>query len=418
MTNQRRSADVVIVGAGISGWMLAALLADADLSIVVLEQHYQRPRDGSFAGVVTRSDLDALGLGLPPVDWLEPLQRVVGFGLQDTIVLPIDEVPDAFTVRHDGLLGWLREVAVDHGAVFEAAATVTEFLWSGGAVAGVVTGPGGTQWDARVVVLADESDPRLAEEPGLRPDWPPSQLMHVAKQRFVRRAGGAAASGELEAGGSAAVFSGLATWGQAGFGALIPHGDTLTLTVAMLLEDEMTSARHIQEFMAEMRAHPAIAPIIQPFESTTFVTEVVPIGGAADPHRLAGDGVLVLGDVVGLTHPLNRDGLSMNVDVARAAAETILDAARVQDFSAIVLSGFDERLREQVVGPIRRRAEALSLEPDMSWLVSSRFPPLVNIGGADRGAISGLPQVSQTGQRPVSLRKRLKGLGQRIRYSH
>jgi electron transfer flavoprotein-quinone oxidoreductase len=415
MSNQRHAADVVIVGAGISGWMLAAQLADADLSIAVLEQHYQRPRDGSFAGVVTQSDLDALGLGLPSVDRLQPLETVVGFTLEDAIVSPMEEVSGVFTVRHDDLLAWLREVAVGKGAVFKPAATVTAFQWSDGAIAGVVTGPDRTPWDARVVVLADESDPRLAEEPGLRPDWLPAQLMHIAKQRFDRCAEGRAGSGETRL-RSAAVFSGLTTWKQAGFGTLVPYADTLTLTVAMLLEDEMTSARHIQEFMDEVRMHPAIAPIIQPSEPATFVTEVIPIGGAAVSHRLSGDGVLTLGDVAGLTHPLNRDGLSANVDVARVAAETILDAARDGDFTSIALSRFDERVREEVVGPIRRRAETASLDAATAWLVSSRFQPFTALGSTERRTTLAGQGVSQTGQRPVSLRKRLKGFGQRIRH--
>lgn len=412
MTVQRRSADVVIVGAGISGWMLAALLGNRAGSVAVLDQRYQRPRDGSLAGVVTLSDFDALGLGRPPSDRLLPLETVVTFDLEDTAAPPPQTVMGAFVVQHDELLAWLRSESVGAGVIFEPDATVRDFQWSDGAVGGVIAGPQLTPWDARVVVLADESDPRLAEVLDLRPDWLPTQLMHIAKQRFDRPKHAKPATNGAR---PAAVFRGMTSWGQTGFGTLTHHGAISTLTVAMLLEDEMTSARHIRDFMDEVSMHTVIARAIRDFDPAAFVTEVIPIGGVADPHRLSGDGVLVLGDVVGLTHPLNRDGLSTNVDVAKLAAETIIDAARAGDFSSIALSRFDERVLDRVVEPLRRRAEARSLSADAAWTVSSRFQPLADLGQAYAGADSGAPSMSRTGQRPVSLRERLKGLGQRIR---
>ncbi|MDQ3542079.1 MAG: hypothetical protein M3440_15485 [Chloroflexota bacterium] len=430
MSGDRRSADVVIAGAGITGWILAALLANQNLSVVVLEQRYQRPRDGSFAGVVTDSDFDALGLGRPPAARLQPLESVVDINLDTRGVPSTQEVSGTFAVRHHDLLTWLQTRALHSGVIFERAATVTELRWHGGAVAGVVAGADATEWNARVVVLADESDPRLAEEPGLRPDWSPAQLMHTARQRFegTHPLSDYATVHEqrhhdrVDAGPGrnvpefAAVFSGRTTWGQAGFGTLVPCGNTSTLTVAMLLEDEMTSTRHIKEFMNEVLAHPAIAPAIESLAPAAFVTEVIPIGGTAHPHRFSGDGVLVLGDVVGLTHPLNRDGLSSNVDVAKVAAETIVDSGRTGDFSSIALSRYDERVRELVIEPLRSCAEAESLPADVAWSVSTRFLPLTAVAHAYHVADSVEARLHRAGQRPVSLRKRLTGLGQRIRH--
>ncbi|CAA9549574.1 MAG: hypothetical protein AVDCRST_MAG43-937 [uncultured Thermomicrobiales bacterium] len=421
MTAQQRSADVVIVGAGISGSLLAALLADQDLAVTVLEQRYQRPRDGRFAGIVTDSDFDALGLGRPPVDDLQPLQRVTAFTFQNGVTPPGREISGAYAIRHDDLLTWLRSIARDGGIILEQAATVMEWRWQDGAVAGVVTEPDATQWDARVVVLADESDPRLAEEPGLRPDWPPTQLMHIAKQHFEQRIEQHIEQREdrrptLDEARVGRFFSSRTTLEQTGFGMLIPWKTTSTLAVVMRLEDEMTSSRHISEFVDEVRLHPAIAPAIDSLDPGAFVTEVVPIGGVAHPPRLSGDGVLILSDAVGLTHPLNRDGLSANVDVVKVAAATILDAGRAGDFSSISLSRFDERVRALVIDPLRHRAETASLPVDSAWPVTTRFQPLADLGHAYRAVDSDDARRRAVGQRPVSLRKRLEGLGRRIRH--
>lgn len=412
MSARRRATDVVVVGAGISGWMLAAFLAGSGLSIAVLEQRYQRPRDGSFSGVVVQSDLDTLGVARASLDRLVPLQSVSGFSLQDSVAPTQRRVSDAFTLPHVGLVAALRDLAVARNVHVVSDGTVTDLMWRGGAVGGVVLGHRGESWDARLTVLADESDPRLAEGPRLRPEWAPTQLMHVAKQRFDHLRD---MTVDSTLANEMVVFSSLTRWGQEGFGVLMPGDDSRTLAVSMLLEDEMTSRRHIGEFLDEVRMHPLIDSAIQRSDAATFVTEVIPIGGVIAPPRLTGDGVMVVGDIAGLTHPLNRDGLSANLDIAMLAAETIIEAAKAQDFSSIALSRFDDLVHERVVGHLRHRARAGSLTEDRAWMVSTRFEPLAGLARMRHGHAHGESRESQNRQPPVSLRNRLKGLGQRIR---
>lgn len=414
MSERSHAADVVIVGAGISGWMLATLLAGSGLSVAVLGQRYQRSRDGSFSGVVTQPDLNALGRGRGSLDRLIPLQSASAFHLQGTLAPVQQGVSGAFALPHEALLTGLRSRVVAQGVHFDPDGTVTDFSWRGGAIGGVVLRHGEMTWDARVTVLADESDPRLAEAPGLRPESPPTQLMHIAKQRFEHSGDMVADSALTQA---VSLFSGLTSWGQEGFGIVIPGDRCETLAVAMLLEDEMTSTRHIGEFLDEVRTHPVIAFTLQGCEASAFVTEVIPIGGVIAPPRLTGDGVMALGDIAGLTHPLNRDGVSTNLDIAMLAAETILEAAKVQDFSSIALSRFDDRVRERVIGGLRREARAEALAEDRAWIVSTRFAPLAGLAQMHHAHAHGESGEIQNRQPPVSLRHRLKGLGQRIRQS-
>jgi len=412
MSGRSHAADVVIVGAGVSGWMLATLLADSGLTVTVLGQRYQRPRDGSFSGVVTQPNLDALGLARESLDRLIPLQSASAFSLQGTTDLVQRRVSGAFALPHEELLAGLQSRAIAQGVRFEPNGTVTDFSWHEGVIGGVVLGDGEMTWDAGVTVLADESDPRLAEVPELRPEWPPTQLMHVAKQRFEHSRDMDADSKSTQA---IAVFSGLTSWGQEGSGIVIPGDRCVTLAVAMLLEDEMTSTRHIGEFLDEVRAHPMVDSAIRESEASAFVTEVIPIGGVIAPPRLTGDRVMAVGDIAGLTHPLNRDGLSTNLDIAMLAAETIHEAARVQDFSSIALSWFDDRVRERVIGGLRGETRARTLTDDRVWMGPTHFDPLAIMGSMHLDRAQGEPRRSQNRQPPVSLRNRLKGLGQRIR---
>ncbi|MBA2248396.1 MAG: hypothetical protein H0W23_09710, partial [Chloroflexia bacterium] len=175
--------DVVIVGAGISGLVLARLLAYSDLAVVVLGQRYSVPRNGSFAGLVSRDDLRTLAV--EPIDPI-PVREIVSIDVNAGWHSDARSYPDGdlFAVTHDDLLGALRQGCREHNVPVLPDRTVTELLWKRGIVSGVRVAPGRQEIRSRLVVLADESDPRLAETPGLRPDWPPNRLMHVGKERF------------------------------------------------------------------------------------------------------------------------------------------------------------------------------------------------------------------------------------------
>ncbi|MBA2246644.1 MAG: hypothetical protein H0W23_00830, partial [Chloroflexia bacterium] len=202
---------------------------------------------------------------------------------------------------------------------------------------------------SRLVVLADESDPRLAETPGLRPDWPPNRLMHVGKERFDVSSDEIARRFGTASGGFRSLYLRWTTgWGDPVEGYLVPTKDSLTVGVNYLLEDEMASTRHVLEVLAELREFPRIAPLLSELGPSETVTEVVPIGSGAGSRRLASDGILLVSDVVGATNPLNRDGLSGNLELGSAAAEVIREALAAGDVSAPGLAPYGAFLRRYV----------------------------------------------------------------------
>jgi hypothetical protein len=88
----------------------------------------------------------------------------------------------------------------------------------------------------------------------------------------------------------------------------VPGTDAFTVVVAMLLEDEMVHARHIREVFDELEPLAPLLQLVRDLTPTSFFTEVVPVGGTDVRHKFHAAGVLVMSDLVGLTHPLNRDG--------------------------------------------------------------------------------------------------------------
>lgn len=348
--------DVAIVGAGISGLVLARLLAGAGLSVAVLEQDYSIPRNGRFAGLVTSDGLRAAGIdeveSLPVVEITTVNADVPGWRV-DSRELAAGSV---FSVIHGDLLEALRRGCRERGVPVVPDATVTGLRWHGAAVAGVVVGSRHHEIRCALVVLADESDPRLAEAPGLRPDWPPTRLMHLGKERYTGAAEEIARRFGVESGGMKSVHITWTTaWGDPVDAYVVPAWGAVTVGVNLLLEDEMASAHHVLEARDELKTFPEIERLLSGLELSDVVTEVVPRGRGSDPPRFVGDGILLVGDVVGATNPLNRDGLSANVAVCASAARVIRGALATGDVSAVALSPYQEYLNETIFRAKRTR---------------------------------------------------------------
>ena len=278
---------------------------------MVLRQPMTPSRQRIFPGLFLAEDLQTIGLAHLKGEGRSISQ--VTQVMRDAEAEQRADVPVTWlAIEHGTVLDSLASNLVDQGTPLSDDLTVTSLVQDEGCVVGVRDDASNRVVGADIVILGDEADPRLAEQVGLRPDWLPTQLMHIGKVRYP-----ATETEMLDRfglpDGSFRVISlrYRAEWGAWGNALLIPGRDSFTLLGAMLLEDEMASARHIREFLDEVEAVPVMAAMIGGFAPDAFFTEVVPIGGFDARHRFHTDGFLVASDLVGVTHPLNRDGLSI-----------------------------------------------------------------------------------------------------------
>jgi flavin-dependent dehydrogenase len=392
-------AKIVIVGAGISGLAIASMLGGIHAEVFLLDQATPLGRRPPFAGIVTERDVRALDISI---------DSSVGHRITNVSQVRVDgslggqliSTPDWWAIERSTFTEVLASAVAARGISIVPDATVTGFVRNHVGVSGVRCDGDGRVFPADLVVLADDADPRLAEQLGLRPDWLPTEIMHLGKQRydappaFVRERFGTA-SGEFRV----VAFRQQASWGSPGYGIVIPVEDGFTLTVAMLLEDEMVHERHISEFRDEIIAFAAIQELIGGAAASTFVTEVVPVGGFdAKPVFHAGH-VLVASDLVGVTSPVNRDGLSANLVMCSAAARTLGEAVYDGIFSRDQLSAYSRRLAEEVIAPVnaaRRTDRSLRSRPPWQWAAKSDLVPAIG-GVTAAGKSETLPEGRDSG---------------------
>ncbi|MEJ7900820.1 MAG: NAD(P)/FAD-dependent oxidoreductase [Thermomicrobiales bacterium] len=399
---------IVIVGAGISGLVVASLLEDIPADVIVLDQAMSPSRQRVFPGIVSASDLRAVGLTADP-DHALPVTRVTDAATNGANPATVRVTKDWMAIKHGNLLGALKASAESNGVTFIPDATVTGFRWEDGVVAGVENTESGTSYLADIVVIGDECSPRLAERLGLRPDWSPTELMHVGKRWY----GADPETVRDRMGVDGADFDVIslemaASWGSPGWALIIPGPDSISVVVAMSLEEAMVSARHISEYFDEVERQLKVQDCIDGLTLETYVTEVVPTGGFDTRHTFHTDGVIVVSDLVGVTHPLNRDGLSSNLVVAAAAARTIVDAVANDDYRSVSLRRYSEAIVDEITSPVNaaRRTDKLrrSRQP-WQWAVKA------DLFAAFEGVTVGPNSATLPGVGDTGILQRLRGFG-------
>jgi electron transfer flavoprotein-quinone oxidoreductase len=103
--------------------------------------------------------------------------------------------------------------------------------------------------------------------------------------------------------------------------------------------------------IADLKAHPAIAPLVAGGELKEFSAHLIPEGGYDAMPEIVADGLLVAGDAAGLclAAGLWLEGVNYAIGSGRAAGEAALEALRSGDASAAGLAGYRRRLEESFV---------------------------------------------------------------------
>ncbi|MET0146764.1 MAG: FAD-dependent oxidoreductase [Ilumatobacteraceae bacterium] len=380
--------DVVVVGAGPAGACAATVLARAGRSVLLLERGPFAGSKNMYGGVVYPRILD----GLHPQWWEEaPIQRWVT--RRSTMMLTDDQ---ALTVDYrSGSWGrppyngatafrpdfdhWLAGKAEHDGADLVTSTTVVGLLrHPDGAVAGVRTDRPDGDITARVVIACDGVNSFVAKEAGLYGAVDASHFTlgvkevvalpkEVIDERFnVRGREGV----DIEIVGG--------TGGVNGGAFLYTNLDTLSVGVVLKLPALAAQQQRPETIIAGIKAHPAIAPLVEGGEVKEYSAHVIPEAGMAMMPKMTGDGILVAGDAAALCLAAGiwLEGVNFAMASGIAAGETSVEALRADDTSEAGLAGYRRRLESTFVlrdhRKLRRAPELV-----LSDRVQHLYPKLV-----------------------------------------
>lgn len=321
-----RDADVIVVGAGPGGSSTAYHLAQAGLSVALLEKTTFPREKVCGDGLTPRAVKSLIAMGVdvsPAAGWIrnEGL-RIYGGGVRLEIGWPeLASFPDYGLVRPRlDLDHILVQQAVKAGAALHEATTVSDPIVDERTdrVVGVRTKDGGT-FRAPLVVAADGVSGRLALALGIarRTDRP----MGVAARRYFTspRTYDDHLESWLELRGPKGEL-------LPGYGWVFGVGDGTSNIGLGLLNTTRAFANTDYRVLLDswLSSLPPEWQFTEEFATGPVRSGALPMGFNRTPHY--GRGLLLVGDAGGAVNPFNGEGIAYAMESGQLAAEVVIQA--------------------------------------------------------------------------------------------
>ena len=353
--------DIIVVGAGPAGSCAAIAAAKAGKRVVLIERGPFPGSKNMYGGVIYPRILDEL---IP--DWYEhaPIQRWVvrrsTMLLSDTGALNIDYRSNAWgqapyngaTAYRPDFDNWLAQQAVAAGAELICSTTVTGLLRDAqGRITGITTDRPDGDLTASVVIACDGVNSFVAKEAGVYKKVDASnytlgvkETLSLPKSVIDERFGVRDNQGvDIE------ILGG--TSGVNGGGFLYTNLDTIALGVVLKLPKLSAQKKRPEEIIAELKRHPAIAPLIEGAEVTEYSAHVIPEAGLDMMPTMVADGLLVAGDAAALCLAAGiwLEGVNFAMASGMYAGEAAAKAIQSGNTSASGLQSYTKKLNETFV---------------------------------------------------------------------
>lgn len=351
--------DVIVVGAGPAGTSCALVCAQKGLNVLLIERGEYPGSKNVMGGVLYRKQMEELipefwkeaPLERPVIEqrfWMMDKESVVQFGYKglEWGVEPYNN----FTVLRAQFDQWFAKKAVEAGALLINETVVTECIVENGKVIGVRTDRPNGEVYADVVVLADGVNSLLSKQLGFHKEFRPDEValtvmevINLPKEKINDRF-----NLEDNQGCTIEIF-GDSTKGNLGTAFLYTNKDSLNIGVGTTLSSMIKAKLKPYDLLDYLKTHPMVKPMLAGGESAEYLAHLIPEGGYRSVPKVAGNGVVVVGDAAQLVNAIHREGSNMAMHSGLLAAETVIEAKYRGDFSESSLNLYRQKLYDSFI---------------------------------------------------------------------
>jgi len=395
--------DAIIVGAGPAGLSAAYILAKSGLKVIIFERGDYPGAKNVMGGVLYRQPTEEI---FPEFWKTAPLERpIVQQGMwvlaRESAVTASHrnqvfarEPYNCFTVLRARFDKWLAKQVTDAGALLVPETVVEEAIKNDeGQVIGVRVGRAEGEVHAEAVIAADGVNSLLAKSLGLHKEWKPNEVSVAVKEIISLPKEKIEDRFNLEEGMGATIeLTGAVADGMMGLGFIYTNKESLSVGMGVMLNDLIGSGKSPNELLENLKTHPMVKPLVAGGEIKEYMGHLIPEGGLEAIPKLYTDGLMVIGDAAGLVNAMHREGSNLAMLSGKFAAETVLEARSEKDFSARMMSRYEKRLMESVIGADLKKYRRAPRFFESSPHLFSLYPQLLNDAAAEFITVDGVPK--------------------------
>lgn len=354
--------DAIVVGSGCAGATAAYELAKAGKSVLVVER-------GNYAGAKNMTGGRIYSHAILPVfpdfEKEAPLERRVtherismldpdaNFTVDFTSKEMLEQGRDSWVVLRGPFDQWLAGKAEEAGAEYIYGIPVEQLVKDeSGRVTGVKAGE--DEITAEVVILCDGVNSLLSEQ-AVGFARPEPHTMAVGIKQVIALPASTITDRVLAGSddeGAAWLFAGDATHGHVGGGFMYTNKDSISLGVVATISDLMeNSDTPVYQMLEDLKAHPAVAPLIRGGKVVEHSGHMIPEGGLNMMPPFTGDGVMLAGECAMMCINLGYQVRGMDYCMAAGmhAGREAAKAIDAHDTSKAGLAGYVEALENSFV---------------------------------------------------------------------
>ncbi|MEH7522205.1 FAD-dependent oxidoreductase [Bacillus sp. JJ1503] len=351
--------DVIVVGAGPAGTSCAYICAKNGLKVLQIERGEYPGSKNVMGGVLYRKQMEEIipefwkeaPLERPVIEqrfWMMDKESAVTFGYKglEWGVEPYNN----FTVLRAQFDQWFAKKGVEQGVLLINETVVLECIVENGKVIGVRTDRPDGEVYADVVVLADGVNSLLGKQLGFHKEFRPDEValtvmevVNLSKEKINDRF-----NLEDNQGCTIEIF-GDSTKGNLGTAFIYTNKESINIGVGTTLSSMIKAKLKPYDLLDYLKTHPMVRPLMEGGESAEYLAHLIPEGGFHSVPKVAGNGVLVVGDAAQLVNAIHREGSNMAMKSGQMAAEAIIEAKKRNDFSESSLNHYREALHESFI---------------------------------------------------------------------
>lgn len=351
--------DAIVVGAGPAGCACCYTLAKSGLKTLLVERGKFPGAKNMWGGIYYGPALNQLFPGF----WEEaPVERYIlhhrfslltqdsSFSAEFTSKRFSDPPYNNFSLLRSKFDRWFASKVEQAGAIVASGLQADDLLWKGNQVTGIKAG--GDELPSSVVVACDGVNSLLIEKAGLQKKPSPhdfklgiKEVIQIPRNLIEQRFN---LAGEE---GIAWEFIGPFTRGLPGGAFIYTNKESLSLGIVVQLSALAKNNVRANDLLEEFKNHPAVESLLVDGQLVEYSSHLIPVSGKTMMPELFTDGFLVAGDAAAflLATGLTLEGANFAIASGIAAAETVIRAKQMGDFSRNSLSDYLNLLKQSFV---------------------------------------------------------------------